>query len=104
LNILNWIYVMDDAAILEDTMAPVYPLGINVVLSRVGGVIYAVSGACAHLACPLFMGKLDGYTITCPCHDWRFDVRTGIFIDAPELGLAVYPVKSEAGRVYVSIA
>jgi len=95
---------MDDAALMENSMAPVYPLGINVLLSRVNGVIYAVSGACVHLACPLFMGKLDGYTITCPCHDWRFDVRTGKFIDAPELGLEVYPVKTEAGRVYVNIA
>jgi 3-phenylpropionate/trans-cinnamate dioxygenase ferredoxin subunit len=55
------------------------------------------------MACPLFTGKLSGFTITCPCHDWRFDVRTGKFLDAPELGIAVFPVKSEAGKVFVKI-
>jgi phenylpropionate dioxygenase-like ring-hydroxylating dioxygenase large terminal subunit len=44
---------------------------------------------------PLFTGTLEGHTLTCPCHDWRFDVRTGRFLEAPELGLAVYPTKSE---------
>jgi nitrite reductase/ring-hydroxylating ferredoxin subunit len=100
---MNWIYVLDDAALLEGHMAPTYPRGVNVVLARVGGAVYAVSGKCAHMACPLFTGKLEDYTITCPCHDWRFDVHTGRFLDAPELGLAVYPTKSEDGRLFVNL-
>jgi len=91
---MDWIYVLDDDALLDGHMTSVYPLGVNVVLVRVGGVVYAVSGRCAHMACPLFTGKLDGYTITCPCHDWRFDVRTGQFLDAPELGILSYSTKS----------
>ena len=63
-------------------MAPVYPLGVNVVLACVGGAVYAVSGTGAHMACPLFMGRLEGYTIVCPCHDWRFDARTGRFLNS----------------------
>jgi 3-phenylpropionate/trans-cinnamate dioxygenase ferredoxin subunit len=55
------------------------------------------------MGCPIFMGRLEGHTISCPCHDWRFDVRTGKFIDAPELGLRVYPVKSEAGKLFVNL-
>jgi 3-phenylpropionate/trans-cinnamate dioxygenase ferredoxin subunit len=55
------------------------------------------------MACPVFMGRLEGYTITCPCHDWRFDVRTGKFIDAPELGLKAYPTKSEGGKLFVNL-
>jgi nitrite reductase/ring-hydroxylating ferredoxin subunit len=100
---MAWIYVMDETALPEGGMAPVYPLGINLVLARVGGAVYAVSGKCAHMACPLQGGTLDGLTLTCPCHDWRFDIRTGRFLDAPELGLAVYPAKSEAGKLFVSV-
>ena len=47
--------------------------------------------------------NLAGYTLTCPCHDWRFDVRTGRFLDAPELAIAVYPTKSEAGKLFVNL-
>jgi 3-phenylpropionate/trans-cinnamate dioxygenase ferredoxin subunit len=100
----SWTYAADDAALPEGSMMPVYPLGVNVLLARVKGAVYAVSGKCAHMACPLFTGTLEGYTIVCPCHDWRFDVRTGRFLNAPELGLTVYPTKLEAGKLLVSIS
>ena len=99
----GWTAVLDDSALPEGRMAPVYPLGVNVLLARVGGAVYAVSGKCAHMACPLFMGRLEGYTVVCPCHDWRFDVRTGRFVNAPELGLTVYLTKLEAGKLFVSL-
>jgi 3-phenylpropionate/trans-cinnamate dioxygenase ferredoxin subunit len=99
----GWTPVLDDNALPEGQMAPVYPQGVNVLLARVGGAVYAVSGKCAHMACPLFMGRLESYTIVCPCHDWRFDVRTGKFLNAPEIGLAVYVTKLEAGKILVSL-
>ena len=94
---------MEESALPEGGMAAVYPLGVHVVLARAGGTVYAVAGKCAHMACPLFMGMLDGYTLTCPCHDWRFDIRTGRFLDAPELAISVYPVKCEASQLFVHI-
>jgi len=99
----GWTSVLDDSALPEGQMTPVYPRGVNVLLARVGGAVYAVSGKCAHMACPLFMGRLEGYTIVCPCHDWRFDVRTGTFLDAPELGLTVYPTKLAGGKLFVNL-
>jgi nitrite reductase/ring-hydroxylating ferredoxin subunit len=100
---MTWIDVMEDAALSEGGTAPVYPLGVHVVVARVNGAVYAVSGKCAHMGCPLSGGGLDGHTLTCSCHDWRFDIRTGRFLDAPELGLAVYPTKSDAGKLFVGI-
>ena len=99
----KWTYALDDAMLLEGRMTPVYPLGVNVLVVRVGGAVYAVSGKCAHMACPLSGGRLEGYTVVCGCHDWRFDVRTGKFLDAPELGLTVYPTMLEAGKVFVNL-
>jgi 3-phenylpropionate/trans-cinnamate dioxygenase ferredoxin subunit len=100
---MNWTYVLEDSSLPEGQMTAAYPLGVNVVLARVSGKIYAISGKCAHMACPLFTGKLEGYNVTCPCHDWRFDVRTGKFFDAPEIELNVYPTKSETGKVYINL-
>ena len=71
----NLIYAIDDKALLKGHMAATYPKGVNVLLTRVGGDVYAVSGKCAHMECPLFTGKLEGYTVTCPCHDWRSGAR-----------------------------
>ena len=100
---LAWTYALDDAALLEGRMARAYPLGVNVLLARVDGAVYALSGKCAHMACPLSGGRLEGHTIVCPCHDWRFDVRTGEFLDAPELCLNVYATKLEAGKLFVNL-
>lgn len=100
---MTWTYVIEETALPDGGMTPVYPLGVNLVIARVGGTVYAVEGKCTHMACPLFMGVLDGYTLTCPCHDWRFDIRTGKFLDAPELGLAVYPTKTEEGKLFVDL-
>jgi len=102
-NALRWIAVMEDTLLGEGEMRAVFPLGMNVVVARVGGQVYAVSGACPHLGCPLFTGRLGGGVLTCPCHDWRFDVRTGEFLDAPELGLTTFPVKTDAGRLLVGL-
>jgi 3-phenylpropionate/trans-cinnamate dioxygenase ferredoxin subunit len=84
-------------------MMPSYPKGVNILLARVGGDVYAISGMCLHMACPLFTGKLEGYIITCPCHDWRFDIRTGQFLDAPELSLEIYSTKSEDGKLFIDL-
>jgi 3-phenylpropionate/trans-cinnamate dioxygenase ferredoxin subunit len=92
---------MDAALLPEGSMRAVYPLGLNLVLARIDGAVYAVSGACPHLGCPLFTGSMAGGVLTCPCHDWRFDVRTGAFLDAPELRLASYPVRTADGRVSI---
>jgi nitrite reductase/ring-hydroxylating ferredoxin subunit len=101
---MTWTFVMEDAALAEGSVAPTYPLGVHVVVARVGGIVYALAGKCAHMACPLSSGLLEGHVLTCPCHDWRYDVRSGAFLDAPELHLDVYPVKSEEGKLFVGLS
>ncbi len=94
---------MDEAALPEGKMTPVYPSGVNVLMARVGGAVYALEGKCAHMGCPLFNGMLEGVILTCPCHDWRFNIRTGEFIDAPELRLKMYQTRTEDGKLFVSL-
>jgi 3-phenylpropionate/trans-cinnamate dioxygenase ferredoxin subunit len=55
------------------------------------------------MACPLEAGACDGFVITCPCHDWRFDVRTGAFVEAPEISIPTYPVRVAGGEVFVEL-
>lgn len=100
---MTWTYIIDDTALPEGRMMPVYPLGVNVIVARVDGVVYALNGKCPHMACPLFAGKLAGSILTCPCHEWQFDIKTGQFLDSPEIKLVLYPVKSEEGKLFVSL-
>jgi 3-phenylpropionate/trans-cinnamate dioxygenase ferredoxin subunit len=55
------------------------------------------------MGCSLKAGRLDGYIITCPCHDWRFDVRTGEFLDAKEIKIPTYKVELQDGKIFLTI-
>ena len=100
----NWVRVMKADALREQSMAPVYPKGLPVLLiNKTAGEIYAVANNCRHMGCPLYHGHLDGYLLQCPCHDWRFDIRTGVFLDAPEISLRVHEWKISEGHIQVKV-
>jgi len=80
-----------------------FPLGLPVLLIRVGAEIFAVENRCAHMGCPLSSGNLEGYILKCPCHDWAFDIRDGKFTRAPELGIKTYPVEITNGIISVRL-
>ena len=87
---------------LEDgRLSPAWPAGLPVLLVKKGGAVFALENRCAHMGCPLAAGSLEGYTLKCPCHDWRFDVRDGSFLDAPELRLKTYAVEIKNGKVFI---
>lgn len=99
----DWAFAMDDDRLQENSMSFAYPKGLPIILIRKEGRLYAVANKCAHMACPLGGGTLEGYTIKCPCHDWKFDVRTGEFLSAKELKIATFPVKLAEGKIFVGL-
>jgi len=99
----TWIAVVDDAKVKEGVPLAVYPKGVNILLVRVDGAVHAIANKCAHMACPLEGGRLEDYVITCPCHDWSFDVRSGAFTQADEIVVATYATKVEDGKIMLSL-
>jgi 3-phenylpropionate/trans-cinnamate dioxygenase ferredoxin subunit len=75
-----------------------------VVVFRVGGAFYCLDDVCTHDGGPLGEGFLDGYSIACPRHGAKFDVRDGRALCMPATkATAAHDVKVEAGRVYVKL-
>jgi nitrite reductase/ring-hydroxylating ferredoxin subunit len=99
----EWVAVTTRGKLPKTVPLAVYPKGLAVLLIPRGEQLYAIAHRCAHMACPLEMGQLDGDVITCPCHDWRFDVRTGAFVNAPEIRIPTYPVKVEGDDVLIEL-
>lgn len=65
---------------------------------------FATSGLCTHEKVHLADGLVMGKTIECPKHNGRFDIPTGQAKGAPAcINLQTYPVKVEAGRVFVDL-
>ena len=75
--------------------------GKAVAIFNVGGAFYALSNTCLHRGGPLGQGFVEGSTVTCPWHNWTWDVTTGENTANPELRIATYPVKVEDGQVQV---
>jgi nitrite reductase/ring-hydroxylating ferredoxin subunit len=74
----------------------------DIALFRTQGEYYALSNLCRHAFGPLSEGFIDGYTVMCPWHGWRYDVRDGT-TDHPNAEVATYPVSVEGGYVCVTV-
>jgi nitrite reductase/ring-hydroxylating ferredoxin subunit len=99
----SWVYAIEEKELQENSGNMVFPKGLPVLLIKKAGEIYAISNKCAHMACALAGGTLNDYTIECPCHDWKFDIRTGEFLEAKEIKIPVYEWKLLDGNIFINI-
>jgi 3-phenylpropionate/trans-cinnamate dioxygenase ferredoxin component len=74
-----------------------------VALFNIGGTFYALTNACPHRGGPLGQGFVEGSEVSCPSHNYTFDVRTGENVVDASLKVARYDVKVEDGRVFVKV-
>lgn len=75
-----------------------------VVLFHVGGQFYCIDDVCTHDGGPLGEGTLAGYTIACPRHGAKFDIRDGRALTMPATqNTVVHEVKVEGDDVYVRL-
>ena len=76
---------------------------LAVALFNVGGTFHALTNFCPHRGGPLGQGFVEGSEVSCPWHNYTFDVTTGENVVNPELKVARYEVKVEDGRVFVKV-
>ncbi|AVH59375.1 MULTISPECIES: Rieske (2Fe-2S) protein [Streptomyces] len=71
----------------------------NVVVSRAeNGSLKAFSSICTHAGCAI--NKLEGTTLTCPCHASEFDATTGEVLQAPAtVPLKELSVETKDGKI-----
>ena len=73
-------------------------------LCNAEGQIYAIDDVCTHDGGSLDQGELEGFTIECPRHGARFDVRTGRVVALPAIiPVDTFPVKVEGDDVLVDV-
>lgn len=73
-------------------------------LFHVDGKFWAIDDLCTHDGGPLAEGALEGYTIICPRHGARFDIRTGRVLSMPATqNVPAHEVKVEGEDVLVKL-
>ncbi|MEO8361583.1 MAG: Rieske (2Fe-2S) protein [Vicinamibacteria bacterium] len=77
--------------------------GTNVALFNVDGSFHAIENRCIHRGGPLAEGFVSGPVVTCPWHEWQFDVTNGECLNAPGLQVRSFSVSVKDGDVLVDV-
>jgi nitrite reductase (NADH) small subunit len=66
--------------------------------------IFALDDSCPHKGGPLSEGIVHGTQVTCPLHNWVFDLATGMAQGADEGRVQNHPARVENGRILLDAA
>ena len=78
--------------------------GCIAVFRTADDAVFAVSNACPHKNGPLSEGIVHGHKVTCPLHNWIFDLNTGEAQGADDGRVTTYPTRIEDGRVHLNLS
>lgn len=76
----------------------------EVAIFNVDGTFFAINNLCKHQGGPLGEGELDGKVVTCPWHDWTYDVTSGASPEDPDCSVDKYEVKVEGEDILVAVS
>jgi len=75
-----------------------------VLVSNIEGKFYAIGDKCTHRGCSLSKGRKEGDVVTCPCHGYRFNLKTGAVVRGPaENPEPSYPATLEGDGIWVGV-
>ncbi|MFA5951151.1 MAG: NifU family protein [Hyphomicrobium sp.] len=77
--------------------------GEKILLSRRGSIVTCFQNACAHLGLALDGGDVEDGIITCPFHNFRYDLASGECLTAPAVQLQPHAVRVIGNRVEVRL-
>ncbi len=77
--------------------------GCVAVFRTITDEVFALQDRCPHKGGPLSEGIVHGSKVTCPLHNWVFDMNTGAATAADEGQVATYPTRVEDGRILMDV-
>lgn len=103
----DWIPLGDVSEIAPGARKSYTIKGIEIAVFHVAGAeqpgaFYAIQDSCPHQGASLIEGEGCGTEVSCPLHDWTFDVSTGECHDFPEFPLTRYELKQESGVLLIN--
>jgi nitrite reductase (NADH) small subunit len=97
---MNWIDIghIDEVPLRGARLVKTH-IGCIAVFRTAEAEVFAATNSCPHKGGPLSEGIVHGQSVTCPLHNWVFDLNTGKAQGADEGRITTYPVRIEDGRI-----
>ena len=91
--------------IQENAITAVTIAKTDLIVTRLDGEIVAFSAECPHAAADLTDGTLHRGRITCPDHEWKFDIKTGrtLWPEDESCRLKRFDVQEREGALHVRL-
>src|SRR5437588_6486202 len=98
----DWADACADSDVREDAMTHAEVAGVDIVVLRRGGQVFALADRCSHRGGPLHEGELIDGCVQCPWHGSRFRVDDGSVAQGPSpYPQPVYEARVRDGRIEV---
>jgi nitrite reductase/ring-hydroxylating ferredoxin subunit/uncharacterized membrane protein len=79
----DWTAVADEAGLREAEPVLIESAGVEILLVREGGSLYALLDRCAHQGGPLHEGQVEDGCVICPWHSSRYRLSDGVALSGP---------------------
>lgn len=97
----DWVSITEESALSTESGATFFVDDIEVAVFRADDQLFAIEGRCPHKGASLGNGNVDGCTVTCPWHDWKFDLKTGQGLTNPSAPVSTLAVRINDGTVEI---
>ena len=77
--------------------------GRHVAVFRLGDEFFALDNLCLHRGGPLCDGPIANNVVTCPWHGWSYQIKTGMMVQDPRVGVSCHDVRIDGDRVSVRL-
>ncbi len=68
------------------------------------GEFFAIEVGCKHQRADLTDGLIEGMVVTCPRHQWKYDLSTGKCLNHESVDLRRHALKIEDGNIYICLS
>jgi NAD(P)H-dependent nitrite reductase small subunit len=65
--------------------------------------LFALDNLCPHRGAPLHDGFVTDGQVTCPWHQWQFQLEDGVCRNIPKVQIATYGVEVREGTIWVDV-
>jgi nitrite reductase (NADH) small subunit len=64
---------------------------------------FAIDNICPHRGASLHEGLVNDGQVTCPWHQWQFQLQDGVCRNIPNIRIPTYPVEVRDGAIWIEI-